>query len=147
MKKIALLSILFILSGCATTEWQRLSLDYSERQLGMDKFEISFLMYNWVDDLDDELPKDSSAIKFFDGTYNYIYNRPLSDSAILNSARIAMDKGFEYFSIIDARYEVQSGPSMATVTVLCFIEKPIGMDHFFEAESVARSIKEKYGIK
>lgn len=143
MKKIALLIILIVLSGCATTEWQRLSSDYIEKELGEGKYEISFVVYNWLSNLDDELPQDPSKISFFDD-YKWIYFESLSDSAIYNSARVAMEKGYSYFSIVDPSFERDK--NMAVVTVLCFNKRPLSR-HFFEAISSVGSIKEKYGIK
>lgn len=162
MKKIVLLIILLALSGCSTTNWQRLSVDYSEKQLGENKFEISFLRQNWIDEPPDsphyypliydknKLPKDKSLLFFFDG-YAYSYLSPLSDSGIFNSAVFAMKKGYKYFSIIEAlkgggkRSDVAWKQS-ATVTILCFNEIP-GNNDYYEAESTAMLIRQKYGIE
>ena len=146
MKKIVLSIILLALSACSTASWQKLSVDYTDEQLDENEFEITFLMYDWIENLETKIPKDKFKISFFDGKYDLIYIEQLSDSGLLNSAEFTMKKGYRYFSIVDARYEFTSGPRMATVTILCFNNMPEGMD-YFEAEYTARLIKQKYGIK
>ena len=138
MRIIYLLSITFILSACATT-YQKAGVTggYTETQLDANVYQVDF---------------SGNA---------YISSQEVADFALLRSAELTLEKGYNYFVIIDgskysdtSSYEVPtayggyqtyttSKPS-ASNTIVCFKEKPEGFS--YNAKFIKESFREKYQL-
>lgn len=144
MKVLSILALAVIaMSGCSSN-YHRKSLlfnsGYTEKQLGENVFQIVF-----------EGHKSSNS-------------EQVSDLNLLRSAEVTLKHGFGYFIILQtsgngANQLFDNAPSMAstarglekthaaTSTILCAREKPeISHGQVYDAASVAKSIREKYGL-
>lgn len=138
-----LVLVVSVLTGCATA-YQRVSFTggYSETQLGENIFQVSFRGNGFTS------------------------RERASDFSLLRSAEVAMENGFRYFVIVGSEkgskisayttgsattttYKGQTyfiSKPRATNTILCYKEKPKINGLVFDAEFVAKSIEQKYGL-
>lgn len=156
MKKLSMVFILVLLSGCATGYHPRRGTGgYSETQFAENVFKVTFKGNGYID------------------------RETVSDYAMLRSAEVALENDFRYFVIIDAQQYSKQGryttptttygsaynsggyaqgstttyggqtflisKPASTNTIYCLKEKPDGFA--YEASFIVRSIKQKYKIR
>jgi len=140
--KLSMAFIVILLSACATA-YKPLGFTggYSDTQLGDNIFQVSFR------------------------GNGHTSSERASDFSLLRSAELTLGHGFRYFVIVksgeksetslhtaqatmytDKSIYTISKPS-ATNTILCYKEKPDVNGVVFDAEFVARSIRQKYSLK
>jgi hypothetical protein len=138
--KLFVILLLFIsLFSCATTYQETgFTGGFSETQLASNVFKVNFKGNAFVH-------KDKAA-----------------DFALLRSAELTLDNGFNYFIIHDSvdstnlsAYSTNSNSDSQTyiynkpasdVTIECFVDEPETNVMVFEAEFVKRSIRSKYKL-
>ncbi len=135
MRRIGLIAAILILSGCATdyqrqettlVEWWD-GYGYSSTQIDTNVFQVTF--------------KGNA----------YTGRDRANDFALLRSAELALENGYEYFVIIDTQqYSKNSSyttPTTSTTnisanTIVCFKEKP--EEFSYNARFIEKSLKKKY---
>ena len=135
MRKIGLIAAILILSGCAT-DYQRQGkalvgwwdgYGYSSTQIDTNVFQVTF---------------NGNA---------YTGRERASDFALLRSAELALENGYEYFFIIDAQQysknssnatPTTSTTNISTNTIVCFKEKP--EEFSYNARFIEKSLQKKY---
>lgn len=153
MKMFFAVALMALLAGCATS-YQPVGFSggYSETQLGEDIFQVTFKGNGYTS-------RDRAA-----------------DLSFLRAAELTLEHGFRYFVIVDAdkssTFSTYTSPSTSYTTgtrhsattttqggqmifiskpasmntIRCFKEKPAIDGVVFDAEFVAKSIKDKYKI-
>jgi hypothetical protein len=135
MRRIGLIAAILILSGCAT-DYQRQGptflgwwdgYGYSSTQIDTNVFQVTF---------------KGNAYTESDRANNF---------ALLRSAELTLENGYEYFVIIDAqKYSKNSSDTTPTTsttnirtnTIMCFKEKP--EEFSYNARFIEKSLKKKY---
>ena len=135
MRRIGLIAAILILSGCAT-DYQRQGkalvgwwdgYGYSSTQIDTNVFQVTF--------------KGNA----------YTGRDRANDFALLRSAELALENGYEYFVIIDtqqySRNSSDTTPTTPTAntsrkTIVCFKEKP--EEFSYNARFIEKSLKKKY---
>jgi hypothetical protein len=135
MRRIGLIAAILILSGCAT-DYQRQGTTflgwwdgygYSSTQIDTNVFQVTF---------------KGNAYTESDRANNF---------ALLRSAELTLENGYEYFVIIDAqKYSKNSSDTTPTTsttnirtnTIMCFKEKP--EEFSYNARFIEKSLKKKY---
>ncbi len=132
MKKIGLIIAILVLSGCASgyqhqgTTLVGLWDGYSSTQIDKNVFQVTF---------------KGNAFTGREKVYDY---------ALLRSAELTLENGYEYFVIIDPQKysnnnsDTAPTTNISTNTIVCSKEKPEGFS--FNARFIKKSMQKKYQL-